>query len=163
VKRDALLDIAMEARKLGALTERLLRENGVGTPLQLVLTDGSDVTRLGAVARRALAAQDRRARLFPADLFADSGWTMLLELYVAQCEGRELRIADLGGPDAGAERRVRALEQHALVERDMGSDGECVALSASGAARMARFFNEEALETARPVPFASGDAGWQPR
>ena len=62
-----------------------------------------------------------RARHFPANLFAEPVWDMLLDLFIADCERRRRSVksvcisADV--PTTTALRHLRWLEEQSLVER----------------------------------------------
>ena len=64
----------------------------------------------------------RRNELLGAPLFRDPAWDMLLELYVAHEQGRDISISSLcyasGVPASTALRHVQRLEEHGLVERE---------------------------------------------
>jgi hypothetical protein len=69
--------------------------------------------RLSEVARTVLAHRRLRATLLPADMFGEWGWDALLELFVADAEGRQLTgqmLADrLGCPPQTMLRWLRYL------------------------------------------------------
>jgi DNA-binding MarR family transcriptional regulator len=49
-----------------------------------------------AAVTRIIEARRRRTRLFSADLFADPAWDIMLELFLADLEGRITAISELG-------------------------------------------------------------------
>lgn len=72
-----------------------------------------DGRRLGA-AKAALAARHRRASRFPGVRFYDPSWDMILELYVASRERRDLGVSQLcllsGGSTTTALRHIENME-----------------------------------------------------
>lgn len=48
-----------------------------------------------AVVRKMIAERRRRSRFFPADIFADPGWDILLDLYLAEIEQRRIMVSSL--------------------------------------------------------------------
>ncbi|MBC7521122.1 MAG: hypothetical protein H7268_08530 [Sandarakinorhabdus sp.] len=73
--------------------------------------------------RRMLRLRRDRARFFPADIFADPAWDMLLDLTAAQLEGRLVPVSSLciaaDVPTTTALRWVRSLTEAGLLERRM--------------------------------------------
>ena len=96
-----------------------------------------------AFARETYAIRRRRDRHLPGDLFGETTWDILLDLYVATREGRPVPTtsACIGAnvPPTTALRWLRILEARGLVEREEdGRDGRrtFVRLSARGLAAM---------------------------
>jgi len=86
---------------------------------------------------------DRR-RFFPAPLFSEPAWDMLLKLYGAAIEQRALSISALAkaadvGPSTAA-RWITALEQQGLVRRGTMRGTETVSLSQKGWFAMDSYF-----------------------
>ena len=75
-----------------------------------------------ALARMIYAERRRRDRTFPADIFGEPSWDILLDLFVARGEGRRVPTtsACIGAhvPPTTALRWLRLLEGHGLVERE---------------------------------------------
>lgn len=101
-----------------------------------------------ALARELYAARRRRSRLFPADLFGEPTWDILLDLYVAGRESRRVPTtsACIGAhvPPTTALRWLRILESRGFVERESdGKDGRrtFVRLTARGNAAMDDFLD----------------------
>jgi hypothetical protein len=88
------------------------RERAAETPDRATLT---------ARARAVLAERKRRTVLFPAVLFGEIAWEMLLWLYVTEDEGERQtigRLANLvGAPHTTALRWIGYLEKEGLIER----------------------------------------------
>jgi hypothetical protein len=89
--------------------------------------DPEDLLRVAA-----LMTEGRRARAnsFPATLFTDHAWDILLAAYMSEAEGAVLRTADLQGMIglslANAARWMRALNAEGLLEYEQG-DGPVLA------------------------------------
>lgn len=64
----------------------------------------------------------RRNELLGAPLFRDPAWDMLLELYVAHDQGRDLSVSSVcyasGVAPTTALRHLQRLEEHGLIERE---------------------------------------------
>jgi hypothetical protein len=73
--------------------------------------------------RRLLRLRRERERFFPAEIFADPAWDMLLDLTAAQLEGRLVPVSSLciaaAVPTTTALRWVRSLTEAGLMERQM--------------------------------------------
>jgi hypothetical protein len=76
-----------------------------------------------ALIRRMLRLRRDRERYFPAEIFADPAWDMLLDLTAAQLEGRLVPVSSLciaaAVPTTTALRWVRSLTEAGLLERRM--------------------------------------------
>lgn len=74
------------------------------------------------MAREVLARRRRRARYFPADLFADPAWDMLLDLYAAFYERAQVSISSLciaaAVPATTALRWINSMTEEGWFERD---------------------------------------------
>lgn len=97
--------------------------------------------------RAVLKSRRNRERHFPADLFADPAWDMLLELYAAALGQRRMSVSSLcsGGavPPTTALRWIGALEKHGLLRRSKDPfDGRrvFVALSEDALRAMRSYF-----------------------
>jgi DNA-binding MarR family transcriptional regulator len=85
-------------------------------------------TTRGSSRPRTLRRAARQSRLFPADLFGEPTWDILLDLYVAGRESRRVPTtsACIGAhvPPTTALRWLRILEARGFVERESdGKDG----------------------------------------
>lgn len=92
-----------------------------------------------------------RAQYFPADLFADPAWDMLLDLYAAQLEREPVSVSSLciaaGVPTTTALRWIKMMTDAGLfVRKDDPRDGRriLIGLSDDAGAALARYF--DALE-----------------
>lgn len=76
---------------------------------------------LWMIARIMIAQMKRRHRHFPDAVFEDPQWMMMLELFIASEEGRNIAISSLclasGVPSTTALRHIRALVAKGLFER----------------------------------------------
>lgn len=77
------------------------------------------------LARRYLAARQRRAELLGTGLFADPAWDMLLDLFVSDVEGVRISVSSAclasGVPSTTALAWLVKLEQRGLVFRSRDS------------------------------------------
>lgn len=74
-----------------------------------------------ALARHLYRERRARSRYFSSDLFGEPGWDLLLDLYIARCEGktRSTKSAGIGAaaPASTALRWLTALEEAKLIRR----------------------------------------------
>jgi hypothetical protein len=77
------------------------------------------------LARQMLAIRRRRDRTFPPGLFAEPAWDMLLDLVVAEAEGRRLTVSSTciaaAVPQTTALRWLNYLAESGLVQRVQNS------------------------------------------
>lgn len=77
---------------------------------------------LADLAGRLLAERARRAQFFADDLFAEAGWNIMLDLFVARHRVRRVTVSDAclgsGAPHATANRWLQKLVDAGLVCRD---------------------------------------------
>jgi DNA-binding MarR family transcriptional regulator len=109
----------VNAKRFRAIAEELLalaNSPGVGSPKD-------DDAALGALAAAAYEARRARARYLPKALFSEPAWDMLLELYAADFEGREVATTSLciasTAPSTTALRYINVLERSGMVERQL--------------------------------------------
>ena len=93
--------------------------------------------------RRLLRVRRDRDRFFPAEIFADPAWDMLLDLTAAQLEGKPVPVSSLciaaAVPTTTALRWIRSLTEAGLFERrvdPMDARRTYINLSANAAAAM---------------------------
>ena len=96
--------------------------------------------RRAARARETYRQRRLRAAFMPADLFAEPAWDMLLDLYAAYYEGKEVSVSSLciaaNVPSTTALRSIETMtEQGCLVRRRDPNDGRRIFLALSDAAR----------------------------
>lgn len=89
----------------------------------------------------------QRAAYFPTDLLSEPAWGILLELLLAETQGRRCSLARVrkvsAVPPTTADRWVKALEREGFINRhvDARQDGdEVVGLSLKGSAILRRYF-----------------------
>ncbi len=87
-------------------------------------SDWIDPAMLLYVAKLMVEGRRARAEIFPAALFADPAWDILLTAYVREAEGGTLTVADLtdavGIGASNALRWMRALNTEGLIEYESG-------------------------------------------
>ena len=108
----------------------------------LSLSPGVTGVSLGAVAERLYADRRKRDEHFPPGLFGEPAWDLLLALFVAREEGRELSFAEAcraAGTDAEAGLKViRKLESEGLAARG-GAEGGTVRLTERAVERLSDY------------------------
>jgi DNA-binding MarR family transcriptional regulator len=100
-----------------------------------------------AAVRRVLRQRRMREQFFPADLFADPAWDMLLDLYAAQLEGQPVAVSSLciaaAVPATTALRWIKTMTDTGMFERQSDPrDGRriFIGLSPKAAQAMERYF-----------------------
>lgn len=100
-----------------------------------------------AYVRALLKSRRSRSNLFPADLFADPAWDILLELYAAELGQRRMAVTSLcrrsGVPSTTALRWINTLEKNGLLIRSndpLDARRVFVRLSAKAADAMTAYF-----------------------
>lgn len=78
-------------------------------------------SELAEVARSEIAARNIRVKFLPSDMFAEGGWNILLDLFVAEDEGHKVSITDAciasSLPPTTALRHIHLLVERGLVHR----------------------------------------------
>ena len=99
--------------------------------------------------RAVLRARRLRESMFPANLFADPAWDILLDLMAARLENAQVSVSSLciaaAVPPTTALRWIRQLTERGLLERQADPDDGrriFIALSEHGAALIVRWFRE---------------------
>jgi hypothetical protein len=102
-----------------------------------------------AAARRMIRARLRRQNYFDAALFADPAWDMMLDLFVAEAEGRETPVMNLclssQVPETTTLRWVKTLEHAGVVIRQKDEHDQrrvLVRLSPSAAKSLASYLDD---------------------
>lgn len=97
----------------------------------------------------AIRARILRLRYFPESLFAEPAWDMLLELLLAEMEGRQVSVTNLceaaGTPGTITRRWLSALVAEGLVLRFRNSEdatSEIICLQPRASAAFRRYFDE---------------------
>jgi hypothetical protein len=108
----------------------------------LSLSPGEAGISLHAVADRLYSDRRKRDEYFPPGLFGEPAWDLLLALFVAREDGRELSMAEAfaaAGTDAAAGAAViRKLESEDLVERSE-PDGGTIRLTERAVERLSDY------------------------
>jgi len=82
---------------------------------------GHNGPTLLALARQIQAMRANTAKFFPRDVFRDSAWDMMLELFIAEQQNRPLCVKELilvsGESSTSALRRIDRLEGAGLIRR----------------------------------------------
>jgi hypothetical protein len=105
----------------------------------------SDAALLGNIARRASADRARRAEIVgTTELLGEPAWDILLQLFIAACEGRRLSIAaacsGAGVPQSTALRWIAILESRDVVVREDDPRDPVIRLNASTYGSLADYF-----------------------
>ena len=103
--------------------------------------------RRRGVLKELRAVRGVRSKYFPADLFSDPCWEMLLDLFDARLAGVEVTVTSLGAasgvPLTTALRRMEALQEHGLIDRNEDGDDKrrtIIRLTEAGVEAGERFF-----------------------
>lgn len=94
---------------------------------------------LAAVARQELDRQTARKRFLPAGMVQDTGWAILLDVFVSEFDGKRIRISDNAdrwsiGPET-AVRQIAGLIASNLIRREPShdpKDAACLGLTPRG-------------------------------
>lgn len=101
---------------------------------------------LWRVARRVSDLMVQRRIEFGNDLFADHAWSILLDAYLAEAEGRLVSIAAIGhsleSPTPLTQRWIKALESRGWIDRPSWDRG-AVQLTADGLTRIERLLGSQ--------------------
>ncbi len=102
-----------------------------------------------ALARKAYAVRRKRAAIFNAELFGEPAWDILLDLFIAQAEGKSVSVSSAcigsAAPATTGLRWLGVLADEGLVVRENDADDNrrvLVRLTTAGIAAMERYFNE---------------------
>lgn len=105
--------LSREVERIAAALAALAAREGGGAPPRRTVT--------AATVRGIIKARRARARFFPADLFSDPAWDMLLDLAAARLEGRCVSVSSLciaaAVPTTTALRWIRNLCDVGVFER----------------------------------------------
>lgn len=120
-------------------------------------------------ARMTRSARARHSDAFPKGVFRDRAWDIMIELFIAQGEGRALCMKDAmviaEDSPAGSVRRVDSLENAGLVKRTVDPKDHrrvLLCLSEAGTKAMIGFFRDLYM-LGSPIPTGPDDAGSVPR
>ncbi|HEX8643743.1 MAG TPA: winged helix DNA-binding protein [Allosphingosinicella sp.] len=111
IRPDKLLELSVMLRRLA---ERLAQQDIDRERVRAISVSAATVRHLIALRRL-------RGEYLPTQLFADPAWDMLLDLYVAQLEGRRVSVSSLcvasQVPATTALRWIKVLEERQLIVR----------------------------------------------
>lgn len=97
------------------------KEPPVPSPKPKAAEDGGPIARKRAALSELKTLRRLRSQYFPAELFSDPCWEMLLDLYDAALAGAEVTVTSLGAasgvPQTTALRRMETLQAHHLIVR----------------------------------------------
>lgn len=109
--------------------------------------DGGPVARKRAALGELKTMRRLRSQYFPAELFSDPCWEMLLDLYDAALAGAEVTVTSLGAasgvPQTTALRRMETLQAHNLIVRTEDKNDKrrtIIRLSDTGMQAVENFF-----------------------
>ena len=104
-----------------------------------------------AVAKRMVRDRFRRTQFFASSLFADPAWDMMLDIFIAEAEGRATPVMNLclssHVPETTTLRWVRTLEHAGIFIREKDEHDQrrvLVRLSPEAAKAMAQYFRDQA-------------------
>lgn len=140
---DELLSIAARLREAATTTQPL--DDQAEPPK---LRAGRDVRSHLALARKAYALRRKRAAIFGnPDLFGEPAWDILLDLYIAQAEGKPVSVSSAcigsAAPSTTGLRWLGVLADEGLVVRENDSNDNrrvLVRLTSAGMTAMERYF-----------------------
>ena len=119
----------LQSQQISALSQEAARIAQALAALAVATQPGADDAPLSAMlVRRLIRLRDDRARFFPAELFADPAWDMLLDLIAARMEHAQVPVSSLcvaaHVPTTTALRWIRSLSDAGLfIRRTDPSDG----------------------------------------
>ena len=109
-----------------------------------------DDVALGVALRAVIRSRRARSQFFPADLFADPGWDILLDLMAARCERRRVSVSSLciaaAVPPTTALRWIKDMTSAGLLVRQADvADGRriFIDLADNAATAMRAYFAQE--------------------
>ena len=116
--KETLLDIAGKCDAIRSSMLEIHHASKAGEPSP----DTTDEASLHILARNLFLARRKRDEQFePLRFFSDPAWDMLLDLFIAHCEGKRLTVSGAGlashTPTSTAIRWIAALEKGGLIER----------------------------------------------
>ncbi len=132
-------------RTINALSEEAARIAEALTQLAAQTRQSIDERPIDAAyVRRLIKVRRDRERFFPAELFADPAWDMLLDLTAARLEGKSVPVSSLciaaAVPTTTALRWIRSLSESGIFERRIDpGDARRTYISLSDAAAAAMF------------------------
>lgn len=128
------------ARQLGAVDKPVDSPNAGNRP-----ANDSEAAQLGSIARKASADRHRRSEIAGTnDLFGEPAWDILLNLFIAGCEGRRLTVAAVcsgaGAPESTALRWITILEKRGIIVREGAPNRAFLKLSGAVSGGLTDYF-----------------------
>jgi len=141
----------VEAPAHGAGSVTRLRAASERTPARRPIVPAEVSAQSVATARRMIRERLRRSHFFKTELFADPAWDMMLDIFLAEAEGRETPVMNLclssQVPETTTLRWVRTLEQAGIFVRQKDEHDQrrvLVRLSPTAAKAMATYLDDQA-------------------
>jgi predicted transcriptional regulator len=158
--RERAADLRRLAQELTRMADEMDRTPPApDRPLLWAKDDQGRPWSLCAIAKRVYRSRRERERYLPANLFFDPAWDMLLDLFIASCQSKQLATKGLclaaGVPPTTAIRYIDALVKAGLVARlDDPRDARrtLVVLTEEGRQAMARYLANVDLVFPGPGP-----------
>lgn len=145
-----LTGVAREISHSGASVTRL-RPPGERSPPRAVATPSAVSAQSVTAARRMVRERLRRAQFFKGELFADPAWDMMLDIFLAEAEGRDTPVMNLclssQVPETTTLRWVKTLEHEGIFVRQKDEHDQrrvLVRLSPAAATAMASYLDDHA-------------------
>lgn len=141
---------SLEVSRSSASITRL-RPPGERLPSRSAPTPSAVSAQSVTAARRMIRERRRRAQFFRGDLFADPAWDMMLDIFLAEAEGRETPVMNLclssQVPETTTLRWVKTLEHEGIFVRQKDDHDQrrvLVRLSPAAAGAMASYLDDQA-------------------
>ena len=114
--KETLLDIANKCDVIRSTIHQINRVTDAS-----MLDDSDDAILHGLAKNLFLARRKRDAQFEPLRFFSDPAWDLLLDLFIAHCDGKRLTVSGAGlashTPTSTAIRWIAAMEKGGLIER----------------------------------------------
>ena len=147
-----------ELRLTGVKLLGLLNDIDLQAEAMSAQADDSDLA-LANAARKLLKQRSRRQKYLPPELFAEPAWDMLLDLFIAQMEGREVSVTSVclasSSPPTTALRWLEVVQGLGLVERSPSAEDRRVShvrLTSAGSNALRRYLADLRQDRPRPAP-----------
>jgi DNA-binding MarR family transcriptional regulator len=150
---DTALEAEIVAQGLIRLAERLRNSTTQASAFaELAVNTGAGSRKREAyfaLATRIYEMRRQRTEFWPAELFGEPAWDIMLDLYIRECEGREVNVTSVciasSVPQSTALRWVSLLESNGLIERRGAPHDfrvQYLRLTKDGSQRMQRFLRQ---------------------
>lgn len=155
---DHVVDDGQILRAINSLSERINQVEGLLFEGNAVARMPSD-EKLATIASSLARMRNRRSRFFPASLFAEPSWDILLDLFISQVRGTCVATTSLclaaNAPQATALRHIAILEEHGLLSRFGAPEDKrlvLVQITAKGYGQMRKCLGELVKSPGYPLP-----------